>query len=343
MRVAQLTAIGRIEIATAPDPRPGPDEVLVRIRSVGVCRSDVHYYVDGRIGDAVVTFPHILGHEPAGEVVEVGSAVAGIRTGERVAIEPAVSCGACEYCLSGRHNICPNVRFLATPPHQGVFCELAAVPARATIPIPDGISFDEAAVAEPLAIGLHAVKVARLELGESIGIFGVGTIGLCVLLAARAAGAGPIIVTDPLEYRRRKALTMGADIAIDPMSPDAEQQILSAADGRGLCATFEAAGEQQALDHTINCARPGGRALIIGIPREDRISFDAHPARRKELAILHVRRSNGEASAALDLIARGAIDVSPLITHRFPLDETDTALRAARDYADGVAKALILP
>jgi L-iditol 2-dehydrogenase len=343
MKVAQLTTLGRIEIATAPDPRPGPDEVLVRIRSVGVCRSDVHYYVDGRIGDAVVTFPHILGHEPAGEVVEVGSAVAGLRPGDRVAIEPAVSCGACEYCLSGRHNICPNVRFLATPPHQGVFSELAALPARAVITMPDGVSFDEAAVAEPLAIGLHAVNLARLELGEGIGIFGAGTIGLCVLLAARAAGAGLIVVTDPLEYRRRKALAIGADVAIDPSSPNAEEQILAAAGAHGLGATFEAAGEQQAVDHAINSTRPGGRALIIGIPREDRLSFDAHPARRKELAILHVRRSNGEAAAALDLIARGAIDVSPLITHRFALIQTDDALRTARDYADGVLKGLVLP
>jgi L-iditol 2-dehydrogenase len=341
MRAALLTGPQHIEIAEVADPEPGPTEVLVRIRSVGVCRSDAHYYTDGRIGDTLVQYPHILGHEPAGEVLAVGSEVRSVRPGERVAIEPAVSCGECEYCLSGRQNICPNVRFLATPPYQGVFCELAAVPAHALIPMPDSVSFDEAALAEPLAIGLHAIRLAQLMVGESVGIFGAGSIGLCVLLAARAAGAGRIVVTDPIEYRRRKALTLGADTAVDPTSADAREAI--AGGTRGLDATFEAAGEQQAVDDTIDCCRPGGRALIIGIPREDRLSFNAHPARRKELTIRNVRRSNGEAATVLDLIARRVLDVAPLATHRFPLERTDEALRLAVEFGDGVIKALIVP
>jgi len=209
--------------------------------------------------------------------------------------------------------------------------------------MPDDVSFDEAAVAEPLAIGLHAVYLANLHLGESVGIFGAGTVGLCVLLAARAAGAGKIVVTDPLEHRRRKAIATGADVAIDPDDPDAPKKIMDATGGIGLDIACEAAGEQQAIDHTINSCRPGGRALIIGIPNVDRLSSDAHPARRKELTIQNVRRSNGETPAALELIARGVIDVSPLITHHFKLDETDAALRLAADYGDGIIKALITP
>lgn len=157
MKAAVLTELKKIEIRELDVPTPGPDEALVRIRACGLCGSDVHYYEHGKIGPYVVTKPIILGHEAAGEVVAVGSEVKNVAPGQRVTIEPGVTCGRCEYCKSGRYNLCPDVRFLATPPYDGAFCEYIAIRADFLYPIPDSMSFEKAALIEPLSVGLHAV------------------------------------------------------------------------------------------------------------------------------------------------------------------------------------------
>lgn len=342
MKAAVLTAPKTIEILDQPMPEPGPGEVRLRLAAVGVCGSDVHYYKHGRIGTQIVEYPILLGHEPSGVVDAVGEGVA-IKPGTRVAVEPGQPCLECEHCRAGRRNICPNVEFLGTPPYDGIFAEYALMPEACCIPIPDDLSLIEAALLEPLGIGLHAVKLAQVEFGDTVAIFGGGPIGLVTLLAAKAAGAGKVFITDLVPERVAFANMIGADASLKADEADALEWIMDLTDGRGADITFEAAGEPETTAQTIEAARIGGRALIIGIPTDDALPYPTHSARRKELAIQHCRRADGEAFDALDLIASGRIDLKPLATHSFPLDRTADALDLVSDYRDGVIRAMILP
>ena len=342
MKVAVLVAPRTIQILERPMPEPGPGQVRLKLAAVGVCGSDVHYYEHGRIGSQVVEYPILLGHEPSGVVDAVGEGVA-LASGTRVAVEPGQSCGKCEHCLAGRQNICPNVEFLGTPPYDGIFAQYALMPERCCVPIPDAMSFVEAALLEPLGIGLHAAALARIACGESVAIFGAGPIGLVTLLAVRAAGAGKVYMTDLVPERVAFAQRLGADAAMKADEGDVIEWIMGLTNGRGVDVAFEAAGEPETTWQTIETARIGGRALIIGIPQVDELPYPTHGARRKELTIQHCRRANGEAFAALDLIASGRIDVKPLATHTFPLDRTAEAIDLVSGYRDGVIRAMILP
>ena len=182
----------RVEEVDFPQMKPG--DVLIKIKAVGICGSDVHYYKHGRIGSYVVAKPLILGHECAGEIVEVASDVKGFQPGDRVAVEPGYTCRKCVYCKTGRYNLCPDVTFMATPPIDGAFVEYVAWPADFVYRLPENLTFAHGALMEPLAVGMHAVRRSRLKPGEPIVILGAGTIGLVTILAAKAAGAGEIIV-----------------------------------------------------------------------------------------------------------------------------------------------------
>jgi len=200
MKAAVLVAPKTIEIQDRPMPEPGPGEVRLKLAAVGVCGSDVHYYEEGRIGTAVVQYPTLLGHEPSGVVDAVGEGVT-LEPGTRVAVEPAAPCGHCELCRMGKGHLCPNVRFLGTPPIPGIYEQYHVLPEHCCIPIPDNMSLVEAALMEPLGVGLHAVYLARLNLGETIAIFGSGPIGLCTLLAARVIGIARVFMTDLVPER----------------------------------------------------------------------------------------------------------------------------------------------
>lgn len=340
MRSAVLSGPRRIELVEVPTPRPGPGEVLVRLRAVGVCGSDVHYYADGRIGDAVVEYPFVLGHEPAGEVAAVGPGVEGLAAGDRVALEPAFPCGICPICRRGRPNCCPQVRFLGTPPVGGVFEEYHLFQAEQCVPLPEGISFEAAACLEPMAVALHAVNLARLELGARVAVMGGGPIGILTAVAARLAGASFVALTEPIPERRALAAKFGVDLVLDPFAGDARAEIRRAAGT--IDAAFEAAGTQEAVDDATLVAGPGGTAVIIGIPAAERISLRAHDVRRKELKILMARRSNHTLEPAIRLMRAGRIDPGAIVTHRFPLDQLPRAMELAHAYEDGVLKAMVL-
>jgi L-iditol 2-dehydrogenase len=342
MKSAVLVAPKTIEIQERPVPVPGPGEVRVKLAAVGVCGSDVHYYEEGRIGSAVVQYPTLLGHECSGVIDAVGDGVT-LGPGARVAIEPAATCMRCEWCLSGRRHLCPSVRFLGTPPIPGIFEQYHLMPAHCCLPIPDSLSLVEAALMEPMGIGLHAVRLARLAVGETIAIFGSGPIGLCTLLAARAAGAARVFMTDLVPERLDLARRMGADAVLNPQEGDPVQWVLSETGGRGVDATFEAAGVQDTLTQSCLAAMRGGRALLIGIPAVDELTMPMHECRRSELWIQHVRRSNNEAAACLPLVASGRIDVKPMATHFFPLERLAEAFDLVHRYADGVIRAIIQP
>ncbi len=340
MRSARMTGLRRIELIEAPVPLPGPGEALVRLRAVGICGSDVHYYVDGRIGDAVVGYPFILGHEPSGEVALLGDGVTGLAVGDRVALEPAHSCGVCPSCLTGRPNCCPQVRFLGTPPIDGVFEEYHVFAAHQCVKIPDSVSLEAAATLEPMAVGVHAVKMSRLAPGDRIAIMGCGSIGLVTAMAARAAGASFIAMTDPLPDRRAHAQAFGADLVLDPAAGDVAPQLQQAAGAVDIA--FEAAGFQGSIDDVTLCVKPAGTAVIIGIPAVDRIELWVHNIRRKELNIIMARRSNFALEPCLRMMAAGLIQPEKIITHRFPLEQLAEGMELVHNYQDGVLKAMVV-
>jgi L-iditol 2-dehydrogenase len=339
MKAAALTAIRSIEMVELPVPTPGPGEVLVRLRAVGICGSDVHYFADGRIGDAVVKFPYVLGHEPAGEVVALGAGVSGLQPGDRVALEPALSCGHCEMCLVGRPNCCPSVRFLGSPPVPGVYAEYHVFTAHQCVPIPANVSFEAAATLEPLAVGVHAVNLGKVRPGDRVAIIGCGPIGIVTAMAARQAGATFIAMTDPIPERRAFAKAY-ADLVLDPSAGDVVKPIQTAA-GQ-IDVAFEAVGVQEAIDDTTMVVKPGGTAVIVGIPAVDRISLSAHPLRRKELNLIMARRSNFTLEPCLRLMAAGMLDPATIVTHRFPLERLAEGMELVHAYRDGVLKAMIV-
>ena len=343
MKALVLHGIHDLRVEERPKPTPGRGQVLVRVRAVGVCGSDVHYYTHGRIGDQVLREPMIVGHEAAGEVAALGPGADGLAVGDRVAVEPALSCGACEWCTTGRPNLCPNVRFFSTPPHDGMMCELAVAERHQCAPLPEGVSFEEAAMLEPLQVAVHATNLIGTFPGETVVVVGCGCIGLGCMALARVGGAGHLIVTDRLDYRLALARKLGADATVNVEKEDPGEAIRRLTDGRGadlvLECTNRAAGPPQALE----AAAIGGRVAFVGIPQEDEVTINPHPARRKELRVQFVRRSRFALRQALNLVASKRVDVAAWVTHRFALAEAKKAFDLVEHYADGVLKAVILP
>jgi L-iditol 2-dehydrogenase len=331
-----------MELRQAPTPSlSGPRDVLLRIDTLGVCGSDMHYYTQGRIGPQVVEFPHILGHELAATVVEVGAEVKSLLPGQRVAVDPLVACGECDQCRAGRQHTCRHQKFLGNPGQlPGALVEYLALPAACCIPVPDSLNDDEAAVVEPLSIGVYAAQMAQLAPGARVGVVGSGPIGLCTLLAVRALTQAAVYVTDLVDERLAVAHACGAAWTGNPRREDVVAAVQHL-EPSGLDAVFECAGEQDALDQGVELLKPGGALLVIGIPEIDRVSFNINLLRRNELRILNVRRQNQCVERAIELMASGRVNVQPLVTHHFRLEETARAFELVSARTDGVVKALI--
>jgi L-iditol 2-dehydrogenase len=342
MKAAFLTAIRQIQVREAPEPKlNGPRDVLVKVETVGVCGSDVHYYNAGRIGSQRVEFPWITGHECAGTVVAVGPAVTHLRPGERVAIDPLAPCGACDQCRAGRAHTCRNQKFLGCPGQlPGALCEFLVMPAESCFPVPENLTAVQAAVVEPFSIGVYARQLSLARPGAKIAVLGTGPIGLCVLLACRAEGECTIFATDLVDERLEVARRCGAAWVGNPTRQDIVAEI-SRLEPLGLDFVFECAGEQETLDQGVELLKPGGTLLIVGIPEQDRVGFSIHLMRRKELRIENVRRQNLCMAPAIELVARGAVCLDPLVTHHFPLEETQAAFEMVAARRDGVVKAVI--
>ncbi len=346
MKAATLSGIRKVEMIDVPTPEPGPGEALVKVTAVGVCGSDVHYYIDGKIGDQVVQFPQVIGHEVAGRIAGLGpDTEAPFAEGDLVAIEPGISCGKCEHCLTGRPNTCPNVIFYGTPPVDGAFCEYLVHPVEYLFKAPPGVSDIEAAMTEPLGIGIHAVRIGKIVIGDTVAILGAGTIGLCTMMAAVAAGARQILVTDLLQNRLDMAADLGATATFKATEGDSEavlEWIAAQTDGRGVDAVFECAGQAETMAQTVPAARIGGRAVLVGICAEDEVAFELHLARRRELEMLNVRRAMFTIPTSLDLICQKRIDVASIVTHEFKLDQLAEALDTVHERRDGVVKAVVV-
>jgi L-iditol 2-dehydrogenase len=325
------------------DPKPhleGPRDVLLKIDTLGVCGSDVHYYTQGKIGPTAAPFPLLLGHELAATVLEAGPEVTTLRPGQRVAVDPLIACGKCDQCLSGRKHTCRDQKFLGSAGQPGALVEYLVMPAACCSPVPDNLNDDEAAVVEPLSIGVYAAQLGKIPHGSKVGIVGSGPIGLCTLLAIKAETEATVYVTDLVDARLAVARTCGAAWTGNPHKEDVRAAIQKL-EPLGLDVVFECAGEQEAIDQGIDLLKPGGTLLIVGIPEVDRISFNINLIRRNELRIFNVRRQNECVERAIELIASGRVNVGPLVTHHFTLEETGRAFEVVSSRSDGVVKAII--
>lgn len=342
MKAALLTRLREIEVRDVPEPQlAGPRDVLLRIDAVGVCGSDVHYYKTGRIGAAIVKYPFVMGHECAGTVEKTGSDVRGLHRGQRVAIDPLVTCGRCDQCQAGRPNTCRNQHFLGQPGElSGSLAEYVVLPQECCYPVPESMTAGQAAMIEPLSIGIHAQRLSQVEAGSTIAILGAGPIGLSVLLACRAAADCRAYITDLMDERLKMAAQLGAVWTGSPRRIDVLKAI-GEAEPAGVDFVFECAGEQETLNQAVELLKPGGTLLIVGIPEVDEVSFPIHNLRRKELTIKNVRRQNHCMAPAIELVSSGRINVDPLMTHHFLLQETGAAFEMVSDYRDGVIKAMI--
>ena len=342
MKSMMLTGIRKMEMHEIPAPVIRNDkDVLIQMKTLGVCGSDVHYYTKGKIGDQVVRYPFPVGHEGAGQVVETGSGVSMVKPGDRIAIEPAMPCFECDQCLSGRHHTCRKLKFLGCPGQaDGCLSEFIVMPETSCIPISDKLSFDQAAISEPLAIGVYAIKKSIEIKNTSVGILGFGPIGMSVLLPAIAQGAARVFVTDKINERLELARKAGANWAGNPDREDVVSEVIKQ-EPNMLDVVFECCGQQEAIENAMDLLKPGGKLMIIGIPEFDTWSFPVDKMRRKEITITNVRRQVNCVEPSLEMMEKGIIDVGLMPTHRFNFRDTKAAFDLVSEYKDGVMKAMI--
>jgi L-iditol 2-dehydrogenase len=342
MLIAELIAPREFRLAHEEIQDPGPGEVQVRVDATGVCGSDLHSYSEGSVGDTPCQYPMVLGHEPAGTVVKTGAGVTGWSPGDRAALEPALYCYHCEFCRSGRHNICANIRFLSTAGHPGFFREFVNLPVPNLLAIPKSLSLELATLVEPLAVALHSMQFAAVQPGETVAVFGAGPIGLLTIACLKVAGAGRIWAVDPVGHRRDLARHMGADAALNPDELDAVRQIHADTGNRGVDCAMDCAARQHTTNWAIQAARNGGRMVLTGIHSDALVPFEVSPMRRKELAIFNVRRSLHESEAALELLVERTAWFAPLVTHTRSLAQIAEAFSIAERYSDGVGKMVVV-
>jgi L-iditol 2-dehydrogenase len=344
MKAAFLTGIRKVEVREIPEPELTKDsDVLVRVGAVGVCGSDIHYYLEGGIGDQIVQYPFIVGHECSGTVEKAGPSVRRLKPGDRVAVDPAIVCGACDQCLAGRPNTCRRLLYLGTPGQlSGALCERLVMPEENSFLLPDELTLEEGVLVEPLSIAIHALKLSGEPVPDAVAVLGAGPIGLSVLLAARAAGVRAVYVSDKIDSRVEVARRAGASWAGNPDREDVVVRMKSLAPD-GLDAVYECCGNQSAFSEAVDLLKPGGRLLIIGIPAGDRVSFDIHVLRRKELLLQNIRRQRFCVREAIDLIKNKQVNVGFMATHRFALEDARPAFELAAGYRDGVIRPIIRP
>lgn len=339
MKALYLTGVRKTDIRETPVPeKKESDQVLLRTRVAGICGSDLHYFISDNVGGEKVHYPCVVGHECSAEVVEVGSGVKNLKAGDLVAVEPSISCGVCDQCLSGRFNTCRRVKFLGHPGElDGCFAEYFVMPARNLFKLPAGSSAEMAMLAEPLSIAIHAYKLAGLTSPDKVGVLGTGPIGLSLIIWLKAHGFSSIYATDRSEARVQAALKAGASWAASAEEEDVVNEIMSR-QPLGLDAVFEVSGDQEAIDQAVEIVRPGGKIIQVGIPLPEKITYRISKLRRKEITIINSRRQNRCLEEALRAIFEKQIEISWLISHRFPLEQGQQAFTTAADRLDGALK-----
>jgi L-iditol 2-dehydrogenase len=343
MAVALLTSLRTIEVRPyEPDP-PGPGEVQVRVAAVGVCGSDLHNFREGSVGGMPCVYPMVLGHEPTGVVSAVGAGVTQWSPGDRVALEAPLYCYHCEFCMSGRHNLCHHVRFLSNAGEPGFFRDHVNLPPVNLLPLPEGLGMAEGTLFEPIAIALQSFRFGQPRLGETAAVLGAGPIGLVTIACLRLAGVARIWAVEPVAHRRELARIAGADASIDPSQTDPVREVLRETGQRGVDMVFDCAGKGDSHNQAIHMGAPAARIVITALPSEERLPIDFHTLRRKEQWFFPVRRSNHRSELALRLLAEHAPLFAPMVTHRWPLERAQEAFETLESYAGGVGKIVLLP
>lgn len=323
MRVSVLRGAHDLVVEERPDPVPSPREVLVRIASVGVCGSDVHYFEHGRIGSFTVESPLVLGHEPSGVVVALGDDVSTLRVGQRVSIEPGTPDYTCEQCRAGRYNLCHGMRFFATPPIDGAFAELVTVHEQFAHPVPDSMSDDAAALLEPLSVGLWACRKGQVTAGSRVLVTGAGPVGLLAAQVAMALGAADVTVTDVNEHRLEVARSLGVGTAIDSSATTLAQADVHAD------VLLECSGRPDALSEAIGAVAPAGHVVLVGMG-VDEVPLPVSRIQERELLVTGTFRYAHTWPAAIALTASGRVALDPLVTGHYGLDDVEKALTATR-------------
>jgi D-xylulose reductase len=318
----------------------GPADVRIAIRTVGICGSDLHYYLHGAIGPFVVREPMVLGHEAAGEVIETGRDVIGLAIGDRVCMEPGIPDWTSRASRQGHYNLDPAVAFWATPPVHGCLTAEVVHPANLTFKLAPSVSFAEGAFVEPLAVGVHAATKARIEPGQTAVVLGAGTIGLMTALAARAAGCARVIVTDVVDEKLALAAGYDGVETINVATTGASARVAELTGGWGADVVFEASGSPRAYDGLFDLVCPGGAVVLIGMPPAP-VTIDVVAAMIKELRIEHVFRYANVFPRAAALLASGAIDLKPLIARTYPFDKSVEAFEFAAEGRPDVVKVQI--
>lgn len=332
-----------IEVKKVDIPEPKEDEALIKVYCIGVCGSDVHYYEHGKIGRYVVEKPIILGHELAGEVVKVGRSVQNVSVGDRVAVEPGVTCGRCDYCKSGRYNLCPDVVFMATPPVDGAWAEYVSVRSDFLFKLPDEMSYEAGALLEPLSVGIHAMMRGKVTPADRILVTGLGPIGLLAIQAAKMFGVTEIYATDVVPFRRELGLKLGAKNVINPMNENTKEKITDLTAGKGVDVIIETSGNQQAISETIKVVNRGGRIVLVGLPVATEVPIDITHLIDSEFDVYGVFRYANTYPTAIQALSNSDLNIENIITHKFPLSDIGEAVEIARTEKDTSIKIMIYP
>lgn len=338
-----MRGIDQMIIKDIPMPKAGKKEVLVKLEYVGICGSDVHYFHHGNCGAYKVDLSndYMLGHECAGTVVAVGEDVTNLKAGDRVALEPGITCGTCEFCKSGRYNLCPDVVFLATPPVQGCYEQYIAFPENMCFKLPENMSTLEGCLIEPLSVGFYAANQGEVGTGDVAVILGAGCIGLVTLLACKAHGAGQIIVADLVDARLEKAKELGAAAVINSGKTNLLEEVRRLTNGRGADVVFETAGSAATIAQTPFLVRRGGTITLVGIAAQEEINYNFAQIMDKEATIKSVFRYRNIYPKAIAAVASGAIDIKRIVTHEFDLEHIQEAFDEAINNKTDLVKAVI--
>lgn len=338
MRSAPLVAPRRIELIETKAPEgPRQGELLVKMRAVGLCGSDLHWWGEGRIHSTPAVYPQILGHEPVGEVVAAGPGVRDFKPGDRVAMEPSLTCGHCEFCRAGRNNLCVYARFMGGPEAEGFLRDYVVIPADNAELIPEQLSWHEATLIEPVAVLVHAYELAPVRVGHTVVVLGCGTIGGIAIAMAKLAGAAEVLACDPVPHRLALARKMGADFAMDAVADDFLDAVLQRTRGRGADVVYDAAGTPETIQLGLRCTKSGSNYVLIGIPVPANFNVDLHTAMSRELRIQTIKRANHKGREAAALLAAGKIP-TVLLTHSLPLEKAQEGFELLSNYGDGVGK-----
>ncbi len=341
MKVAVMEGIGKMGYTQRPIPAPKADEVLVKLEYVGICGSDMHYYETGAIGDYVVKPPFVLGHEPGGTVVGVGSHVTHLKVGDKVALEPGKTCGHCEFCRQGKYNLCPDVVFFATPPVDGVFQEYVAHEAALCFKLPENVSTLEGALIEPLAVGFHAANQGGAHAGQTAVVMGAGCIGLVSMMALKAEGVSRVYVVDVMAKRLEKALELGADGVINGKDEDAVEAVRKLTGGAGCDLVIETAGTEFTTRQAIQMTKKGASIVLVGYSKTGEMTLPMSLALDKELTFKTVFRYRHIYPMAIDAVAAGKVNLKGIVTDIFDFDDIQNAMdRSVADKAN-IVKAVV--